>query len=145
MTRPNQALSLVREQRKAAFDATLAAWLTDPLTLAIIEGAVGMYLAERIHWSEDEGRNTRLRVAMESAVLYAVLTRVGAKGWPAALASIGGGVLTGASGAGTPYSALQAGEAAAIGAGVGSIIPGVGTLIGGGVGFGIDTLYQWVT
>jgi hypothetical protein len=123
----------------------MAAWLTDPLTLAIVQSAAGMYAAERIRWSEDEGRNTRIRIAMEAGIMYAALTRVGAKGWPAAVASLGGGILTGGSGAGTAYSPLQAGEAALVGAGIGSVVPGVGTLIGGGVGFGIDTIYQWIT
>jgi hypothetical protein len=141
----NEAIRLEREKRKTARDQVMNAWLTDPLTLALIEGALGMYVAERIPWSADEGRNTRIRVAMEAGVMYATLTRAGAKGWPAAVASLGGGVLTGGSGAGTAYSPLQAGEAALVGAGIGSVVPGVGTLIGGGVGLGIDALYQWLT
>jgi len=141
----SEAQVLASEQRKTIRAAAAAAWLTDPLTVAIVESALGMYMAERICWSEDEGRNTRIRIAMEAGIMYAALTRVGAKGWPAALASLGGGILTGGSGAGTPYSPLQAGEATLVGAGIGSVVPGVGTLIGGGVGLGIDTIYQWVT
>jgi hypothetical protein len=141
----SDAVRLERERRKSSREAVMAAWLTDPLTLAIVQSAAGMYAAERIKWSEDEGRNTRIRIAMEAGIMYAALTRVGAKGWPAAVASLGGGILTGGSGAGTAYSPLQAGEAALVGAGIGSVVPGVGTLIGGGVGFGIDTIYQWIT
>jgi hypothetical protein len=138
-------IKLERERRKTMREAAINSWLTDPLTMSLIQGMGAMYAAERIKWSEDEGRNTRIRVAIEAGTMYMCLTRVGAKGWPAAVASLGGGLLTGAGGAGTPYSALQAGEAALVGAGIGSVVPGVGTVIGAGVGFGIDTIYQWVT
>jgi len=142
---PSEAVRLERERRKTLREAQLGALLTDPLTLALVGTAAGLYAAERITWSEDQGRNTRVKVAVEAAVIYAALSRVGAKGWPAAAAALGGGLMLGADGAGTPYSPLQAGQALVVGAGAGSFVPGVGTVVGAGVGLGVDTVYQMLT
>ena len=141
----SDAIKLERERRKSAREERMGQLLADPLVVSLAGGLVGVYLAERIRWSEDDGRDQRLRAAVLAMILYAGLTRVGAKGWPAAAASIGGGIAAGASGGGTPFSPLQAGEATLLGAGVGSIVPGVGTLVGGGIGLGVDAIYQWVT
>jgi hypothetical protein len=141
----SQAVKLQRLANREREKERLFALLADPLVLAVLTTAVGLYGAERVTWSDDEGRNSRIRMAVEATILYAALTRVGAKGWPAALAAVGGGLATGGSGAGTSWSPLQAGEATLLGAGVGSIVPGVGTIVGAGVGLGVDTVYQWVT
>jgi len=140
----SEAIKLEREKRKTDREARLWALLSDPLTLAVLTTAAGVWGAEHMKWSEDQSRDSKIRVAIEAAVLYAALTRVGAKGWPAAVAALGGGVALGA-GSSTPYSPLQAGEATVIGAGLGSVVPGVGTIVGAGVGFGIDAIYQMVT
>ena len=141
----SDAIKLERERRKSAREERMGQLLADPLVLSLAGGLAGVYLAERIRWSGDEGRDQRLRAAVLAMILYASLSRVGAKGWPVAAASIGGGIAAGASGGGTAFSPLQAGEAALVGAGVGSIVPGVGTLVGGGIGLGVDAIYQWVS
>jgi hypothetical protein len=119
--------------------------LLDPRVIGTLSLVAGIYGIEHIRFSDDEGRNQRLKSAALAAVIYAGLTTAGAKGWPAAIGSLVGGLGLGSSGGGTPYSPLQAGEATAAGALVGSVVPGVGTLVGAGVGLGIDTIYQWVT
>lgn len=141
----SDAIKLERERRKSAREERMGQLLADPLVISLAGGLAGVYLAERIRWSENDGRDQRLRAAVLAMILYAGLTRVGAKGWPAAAAAVGGGIAAGASGGGTPFAPLQAGEAALVGAGVGSVVPGVGTLVGGGIGLGIDAIYQWVT
>jgi hypothetical protein len=139
------AVKLARMQSQEADKQRVMAVLTDPRVLSLAALVGGVYLVENIRFSPDEGRNQRLKTAVLAALIYQGLSMAGAKGWPAALGSLVGGVGLGSSGGGTPWSPLQAGEAVAIGAGVGSVVPGVGTLVGAGVGLGIDTVYQWVT
>jgi hypothetical protein len=141
----SDAIKLAKMQARENEKQRLFALLTDPKILAAASLMGGVYAVEHIRFAEDEGRNQRLKSAMMAALIYQALSMAGAKGWPAAVASLVGGVGLGSSGGGTPYSPLQAGEATLIGAGVGSIVPGVGTLVGAGVGLGVDTIYQWVT
>lgn len=141
----SEAVKLARMQARENERQRLFALLTDPRVLSAAALLGGVYVVEHIKFADDEGRNQRLRSAMMAALIYQALTMAGAKGWPAAGASLVAGVGLGSSGGGTPWSPLQAGEATLLGAGVGSIVPGVGTLVGAGVGLGIDTVYQWVT
>lgn len=141
----SEAIKLARMQSRENDKARLMALATDPHIMAVVVALAGIYVTERITWSEDGGRNQRIRAAAMAMVIYQSLTMAGAKGWPAAIAALAGGIGAGASGGGTPWSPLQAGSATVIGGGVGSVVPGVGTVIGAGVGLGIDTLYQWVT
>jgi hypothetical protein len=140
-----QALKLQRAQASESDKQRLFALLTDPRVLSTATLLAGVYAVEHIRFAEDEGRNQRLKAAVMAALIYQALSMAGARGWPAAVASVVGGVGMGASGGGTPWSPLQAGEATLLGAGLGSVVPGVGTLVGAGVGLGIDTVYQWVT
>ncbi len=139
------SFKLAKLQARENDKARMMALLQDPRVLGLVTAFIGVLAAERIPWSDDEGRNQRIRAAVMAMVIYQSLTMAGAKGWPAAAAAIGGGIGAGASGGGTDWSPLQAGEATVIGAGLGSVVPGVGTLVGAGVGLGIDTIYQWVT
>lgn len=141
----SEALKLAKLQARENEKARLFAVLTDPRVMSALSLVGGVYTIEHIRFSQDEGRNQRLKSAVLAALIYQSLSLAGAKGWPAAVASVVGGVGLGSSGGGTPWSALQAGEATVIGAGLGSVVPGVGTLVGAGVGLGIDTVYQWVT
>jgi hypothetical protein len=141
----SEAMKLAKMQARENERQRLFAVLTDPRVIAAASLLGGVYAIEHIRFAEDEARNQRLKAAMMAALIYQSLSMAGAKGWPAAVASVVGGVGLGASGGGTPWSPLQAGEATLLGAGVGSIVPGVGTLVGAGVGLGIDTVYQWVT
>ena len=140
-----EAVKLARMQARENDKARMMALVTDPRVMALVVALAGIYVTERVTWSDDEGRNQRIRAAAMSMVIYQSLTMAGAKGWPAAIASLAGGIGAGASGGGTPWSPLQAGEATLLGAGVGSVVPGVGTVIGAGAGLVIDTIYQWVT
>jgi len=141
----SETVKLAKMQAREADKQRLFTLLADPRVMAAATLVGGVYAIEHIRFAEDEGRNQRLKSAVLAAIIYQGLSMAGAKGWPAAVASLVGGVGLGSSGGGTPWSPLQAGEAIAIGAGLGSVVPGVGTLVGGGVGLGIDTLYQWVT
>ena len=141
----SEPVRLARIQARENDKARMYAVLTDPRFVAVASLMGAVYAIERIKFSEEEGRNQRLKAALLAAVIYQSLTMAGAKGWPAAVASVVGGVGLGASGAGTPWSALQAGEATLLGAGIGSVVPGVGNVVGGIVGLGVDTVYQWVT
>lgn len=141
----SDAIKLAKMQARENEKQRLFALLTDPKILAAASLMGGVYAIEHIRFAEDEGRNQRLKSAVMAALIYQSLSMAGAKGWPAAVASLVGGVGLGSSGGATPYSLLQAGEATLIGAGAGSIVPGVGTLVGAGVGLGVDTIYQWVT
>jgi hypothetical protein len=80
----SEALALVREQRKAAMDARLAAIVTDPQILGLATLLGGVYLAQRIPWAEDEGRNDMLRGVATTGVVLMALNRAGFGGWPAA-------------------------------------------------------------
>jgi hypothetical protein len=141
----SEAVKLAKLQARENEKARLWALATDPRVVSAATLVGGILAVEKIQFSDDEGRNQRLKSAIMAALIYQSLSMAGAKGWPAAAASLVGGVGLGSSGGGTKYSPLQAGEATLLGAGVGSIVPGVGTLIGAGVGLGIDTVYQWVT
>lgn len=141
----SEALKLARIQARENDKQRVMAVLLDQRVISALALVGGVYAVEKITFSDNEGRNQRLKSAALAALIYAALSQAGAKGWPAAVASLVGGVGLGSSGGGTPWSPLQAGEATAIGAGLGSVVPGVGTLVGGGVGLGIDTIYQWVT
>jgi len=141
----DSALKLARLQAREADNQRIMAVLLDPRVMSAVTLVGGIYAIEHIRFAEDEGRNQRLRSAALAALIYAALSQAGAKGWPVAVASLAGGLGLGSSGGGTPWSPLQAGEATAIGATLGSVVPGVGTVVGAGVGLGIDTLYQWVT
>lgn len=141
----SEAVRLARMQARENEKQRLFALITDPKVMSAATLVGGVYAIEHIRFTEDEARNQRLKSAMMAAVIYQALTMAGAKGWPAAMGSLVGGLGLGSSGGGTAYSPLQAGEATLLGAGVGTVVPGVGTLIGAGVGLGIDTIYQWVT
>jgi hypothetical protein len=141
----SEALKLAKLQARENEKQRLFSLLADPKVLGAVALVGGVYAVEHIKFAEDEGRNQRLKSAALAALIYQALSTAGAKGWPVAVASLVGGVGLGSSGGGTPWSPLQAGEATAIGAGIGSIVPGVGTLVGAGVGLGVDTVYQWVT
>lgn len=140
-----EKVTLAKIAAREADKQRLANLVTQPHIMALGTAIAGMYVCEKIKWSEDEGRNQRLRAAALAMVMYQSLSMAGAKGWPAAAAALAGGLGLGASGGGTAWSPLQSGEAALLGAGIGSVVPGVGTVIGAGVGLGIDTVYQWVT
>lgn len=141
----SEALALAKLQARENEKQRLMAVLLDPRVISALALVGGVYAVEHIRFSDDEGRNQRLKTAALAAIIYQALSQAGAKGWPAAVASLVGGVGLGSSGGGTPWSPLQAGEATVIGAGLGSVVPGVGTVVGAGVGLGIDTVYQWVT
>jgi hypothetical protein len=142
----SEALKLAKLQARENEKTRLWALVSDPRVLSTLSLVGGVYTIEHIRFAENEGRNQRLKTALLAAVIYQSLSMAGAKGWPAAVASLVGGVV-GSSGGGTPWSPLQAGEATALGAGLGTFAggPGVGTIIGGATGLGIDTIYQWVT
>jgi hypothetical protein len=141
----SDALKLAKLQARENEKTRLWGLVTEPRVLSVLSLVGGVYTIEHMRFAENEGRNQRLKTALLAALIYQSLSMAGAKGWPAAVASLVGGVGLGSSGGGTPWSPLQAGEATVIGAGLGSVVPGVGTLVGGGVGLGIDTIYQWVT
>jgi hypothetical protein len=141
----NEAVKLAKMQARENDKQRMFALLSDPKVLGAAALVGGVLAIENISFSSDEGRNQRLKSALLAALIYQALSTAGAKGWPVAVASLVGGVGLGSSGGGTPWSPLQAGEATVIGAGLGSVVPGVGTLVGGGVGLAVDTVYQWVT
>ena len=136
---------IAKQQARENDKARMMAVLMDPRVMTALTLVGGIYGIEHIRFANDEGRNQRLKSAALAALIYAELSQAGARGWPVAVGSLVGGLGLGSSGGGTPYSPLQAGEATAVGALAGSVVPGVGTLVGAGVGLGIDTLYQWVT
>jgi len=138
-------VKLAKMQARENDKQRMFALLSDPKVLGAAALVGGVFAIEHITFSEDEGRNQRLKSAVLAALIYQALSTAGAKGWPVAVASLVGGVGLGSSGGGTPWSWQQAGEAGVIGAGLGSVVPGVGTLVGGGVGLAVDTVYQWVT
>jgi hypothetical protein len=142
---PSDAVKLARIQARENDKQRVMAVLLDQRVISALALVGGVYAVEKITFSDNEGRNQRLKSAALAALIYAALSQAGAKGWPAAVASLVGGVGLGSSGGGTPWSPLQAVEATTIGAGLGTVVPGVGTVVGGGVGLGIDTIYQWVT
>lgn len=118
--------------------------LMSPQVLGIAALIGGLYVANKMEWDEDAGQNRTMKSLAMAGAGVGALSLMGVRdkyvlGGMALLAGVAG-----AEGGGTPWSPLQAGEATVIGAGLGSVVPGVGTLLGGGVGLGIDSIYQMV-
>jgi hypothetical protein len=60
-----------------AQDERLMALLTDPAIIGILALVVGLYLTEKIPWSEDEERKVTLRTVAQSGVILTSLGRAG--------------------------------------------------------------------
>ena len=91
----SQAVKVEREKRKTAQEERLMALVTDPQMVGLITLLGGLYVAQRIPYSEDEVQNNTLRAIATSGVVLASLSRAGLGGWPAlAAAGVAGAATT---------------------------------------------------
>lgn len=61
--------------------------LADPQVVGVLTLLGGLYMAQRIPWAEDEGRNDMLRGVATTGVVLMALSRAGIGGWPAVAAA----------------------------------------------------------
>jgi hypothetical protein len=88
----NEAIRLEREKRKTAREERMMNFITDPQMMGLITLLGGLYVSQRIPYSDDETRNDLLRGIATSGVVLAALSRAGLGGWQAlAAASVAGG------------------------------------------------------
>jgi hypothetical protein len=83
----SEPVKLEREKRKTAREERALALLGDPQVIGLAMLVGGLYIAQRITWSDDEGRNDMLRGIATTGVVLTSLTRAGLTGWPAAAAA----------------------------------------------------------
>jgi hypothetical protein len=91
----SELIKLEREKRRTARDERLSKLLLDPQMLGLLTLLGGLYVAQRIPYSEDEVQNNTLRAIATSGVVLASLSRAGLGGWPAlAAAGVAGAATT---------------------------------------------------
>jgi hypothetical protein len=91
----SEALKLEREKRRTVREERLTNVLMDPQMLGLLTLLGGLYVAQRIPYSEDEVQNNTLKAIATSGVVLASLSRAGLGGWPAlAAAGIAGAATT---------------------------------------------------
>jgi hypothetical protein len=91
MPKLSPELKLEREKRASAREVRMLQVLADPQIVGLATLLGGLYLAQRIPFSEDETRNDLLRGLATSGVILAALSRAGLGGWQALAASAAGG------------------------------------------------------
>jgi len=140
----SEAVRLEREKRRTMREARAWALVNDPLVVGMATYLVGLYAIEHIPWSPDEDRARNMKMLGQTVNAYVALSRLGVKGWPAALAAGAGGMLATGEASSGGLDLARTGTYTAAGAGIGTLIgtPGVGTAVGAGVGLGIDTVLQ---
>jgi hypothetical protein len=87
----SELVKVERERRKTLEREHMLALLNDPQVVGVLTLLGGLYLAQNIPFSPDEGRNTALKGVATGGVVLASVCRAGLGGWPAlAAAGIGG-------------------------------------------------------
>jgi hypothetical protein len=92
----SEAIKLEREKRRTAREERLSKILLDPQMMGLLTLLGGLYLTQRIPFSDNEERNDLIRGLATGGVVLTAISRAGVTGWPA-LAAAG---LSGAASAG---------------------------------------------
>lgn len=95
----SEAVKLEREKRKTMSEERFARLYSDPQVIGLLTLLGGLYAAQRIPFSDDEGRNEAMKGVATAGVVLLAISRAGIGGWPA-LAAVGisgaaGGLLGG--------------------------------------------------
>jgi hypothetical protein len=83
----SEAVKLERERRKALSEARALALITDPQIIGLITLLGGLYVAQRIPYSDDETQNNTLKGIATGGVVLMSISRAGVGGWPALVAA----------------------------------------------------------
>jgi hypothetical protein len=83
----SEAVQLEREKRKTRRENRLMDFVTDPQMMGLITLIGGLYVAQRIPYSEDPERNDLVRGVATGGVVLAALSRSGLGGWQALAAA----------------------------------------------------------
>jgi hypothetical protein len=83
----SDAVKLEREKRKTLRDAQMGQMLLDPQLIGLITLLGGLYVAQRIPYSDDETQNNTIRGIATGGVVLMGISRAGVGGWPALVAA----------------------------------------------------------
>jgi hypothetical protein len=83
----SEAVKLEREKRKTLREARAVAIITDPQVLGLATLLGGLFIAQRIPYSDDETQNNTLKGIATGGVVLMSISRAGVGGWPALVAA----------------------------------------------------------
>jgi hypothetical protein len=83
----SETIKLERERRKTLRQAQLNEVLLNPQVLGVATLLGGLWLAQRIPYSEDEGQNNTLKGIATGGIVLMAVSRAGLSGWPALAAA----------------------------------------------------------